>query len=339
MWRYRELLPVTDDSVATSLGEGFTPLVSLRRMSEKSGFPKLLLKDESFNPTGSFKARGLSVAVSKARELGVREFCVPTAGNAGGALAAYTAAAGLKAHVYMPEDTPVVNIRECQALGAEVYLVHGLISDASRRMAAERHPGWFDVSTLKEPYRLEGKKTLGFEIAEQLGWKLPDVIVYPTGGGTGLIGMWKAFSEMEELGWIDSRRPRMIAVQAAGCAPIVRAWEQGASTSEFWNNASTIASGLRVPKAFADSLILSALYGSNGGAVSVTDEEILAAIRLVGATEGILVCPEGAATVAAVPYLRDKGLVDLDETVLLFNTGSAFKYVEVLERLRTTSPT
>jgi threonine synthase len=331
MWRYTELLPVVDDANVISLGEGFTPILPLPQLGAQQGFLHLSMKDESFNPTGSFKARGLCMAVSKAKELGVKETCMPTAGNAGAALAAYGAAAGMISHIYMPEDTPRVNIEECRVYGADVHLVRGNISDAAKAMNAERAgKSWFDMSTLKEPYRLEGKKTLGFEIGEQCGWMLPDVIVYPTGGGTGLIGMWKAFEEMQQLGWIDERRPKMVSVQASGCAPIVRAFEAGANESEFWDNAVTVASGLRVPKAFADTLILKAVYESSGCAVAVDDEALLAAIRQVAGTEGILLCPEGAATVAALPELRDRGVVDAESSILLFNTGSGLKYTEVL---------
>ncbi len=334
MWRYAELLPVVDDANVISLGEGFTPILPLSRLGAQQGFLHLSMKDESFNPTGSFKARGLCMAVSKAKELGVKETCMPTAGNAGAALAAYGASAGIISHIYMPEDTPLVNIEECRVYGADVHLVRGNISDAAKVMNAERAgKSWFDMSTLKEPYRLEGKKTLGFEIAEQCGWMLPDVIVYPTGGGTGLIGMWKAFEEMQQLGWIDERRPKMACVQASGCAPIVRAFEAGAKESEFWDNAVTVASGLRVPKAFADSLVLKAVYESNGCAVAVDDDALLAAIRQVAGTEGILLCPEGAATVAALPELRDRGVVHAESSILLFNTGSGLKYTEVLREV------
>ena len=333
LWRYKELLPVLHESNIVSLGEGSTPILPLSRLAQRFGLQHLSIKDESFNPTGSFKARGLSVAVSKAKELGVREACMPTAGNAGAALAAYGAAAGLVSHIYMPEDTPQVNIDECRIYGADVHLVPGNISDAAKAMNIDRAgKSWFDMSTLKEPYRLEGKKILGFEIAEQCEWNLPDVIVYPTGGGTGLIGMWKAFEEMEELGWIDDQRPKMVSVQTTGCAPIVRAFESGAKESQFWNDAETIASGLRVPKAFADSLILKAIYESGGCAVAVDDEDILTTIPLVAKLEGLLLSPEGAASVAALELLRDRGFVTSESFVLLFNTGSGLKYSEVLRR-------
>jgi threonine synthase len=303
------------------------------------GYQQLRLKDESYNPTGSFKARGLSVAVSKACELGVREACMPTAGNAGAALAAYGAAAGMTSRIYMPEDTPQINVDECRIYGASVYLVSGLISDAAKAMNAERgNNTWFDMSTLKEPYRLEGKKTLGFEIAEQYDWKLPDVIVYPTGGGTGLIGMWKAFAELRELGWISEQLPRMVSVQTSGCAPIVKAFEAHATSSEFWNNAATLASGLRVPKAFADTLILQTLYESNGFAVSVDDESIIETILQVAYVEGFILSPEGAATVAALPSLMEHGIISPTSSILLFNTGSGLKYAEVLERAAVMAP-
>lgn len=333
LWRYRALLPVEDDAAVVSLGEGWTPILPLKKIGREFSLPELFIKDESYNATGSFKARGLCLAVSKALELGITETCIPTAGNAGGALAAYAAAAGLTAHVFMPEDTPRVNIDECRLYGADVHLVKGLISDAAREMNA--HPSrssWFDTSTLKEPYRLEGKKTLGYEIAEQWNWKLPDVIVYPTGGGTGLIGMWKAFVEMTELGWIQGPLPRMISVQSSGCAPIVKAFESGSTVSDVWGNAETIASGLRVPKAFADTLILNALYDSRGCALAVDDNEIMATMRHVAEREGVMLSPEGAATLAALPALLSLGIVDDSTRVLLYNTGTGLKYGEVLQR-------
>jgi len=336
LWRFRELLPVLLPSNEISLGEGGTPVLPLVRICRLTEVRDLRIKDESFNATGSFKARGLCVAVAKARELGIQEACMPTAGNAGSALAAYGAAAGIRSHIYMPEDTPRVNIDECRIYGADVHLVPGVISDAAARMNAERGTsGWFDMSTLKEPYRLEGKKTLGFEIAEQYDWKLPDVIVYPTGGGTGLIGMWKAFAELETLGWIDGARPRMVAVQASGCAPVVKAFNEHSSSCEFWNNAATIASGLRVPKAFADHLILEALYESKGCAVTVSDAEIVATIKRIARIEGLLLCPEGAATIAALAQLREMALLNSASSVLCFNTGSGLKYSEVLRQAST----
>lgn len=336
LWRFRELLPVLLPSNEISLGEGGTPVLPLVRIRQLTEVRDLRIKDESFNATGSFKARGLCVAVAKARELGIQEACMPTAGNAGSALAAYGAAAGIRSHIYMPEDTPRVNIDECRIYGADVHLVPGVISDAAARMNAERGTsGWFDMSTLKEPYRLEGKKTLGFEIAEQYDWKLPDVIVYPTGGGTGLIGMWKAFAELEALGWIDGARPRMVAVQTSGCAPVVKAFNEHSSSCEFWNNAATIASGLRVPKAFADHMILEALYESKGCAVTVSDAEIVATIKRIARIEGLLLSPEGAATIAALVQLREMALLNSTSSVLCFNTGSGLKYSEVLRQAST----
>jgi threonine synthase len=311
-----------------SLGEGGTALVPAERLAERVGVSALWIKDESRNPTGSFKARGLSAAISRAKELGQGKVALPTAGNAGGAAAAYSARAGLECHVFMPRDTPEVFRIECERYGAHVTLVDGLI-DACGKIVAERAPkeGWHDVSTLKEPYRVEGKKTMGYELAEDLGWTLPDAIVYPTGGGTGLIGMWKAFDEMEELGWISAARPRMIAVQAAGCAPIPRAFAEGREASEKWEGAETYASGLRVPKAFADFLILRDVRASGGDAVAVTDDEIRLAEREIGAAEGLFVAPEGAATWAAVRKLAGEKRLDPAARVVLFNTGTGFKYV------------
>jgi threonine synthase len=332
MWRYRELLPVRDSSSIVSVGEGWTPLIPMKREGAAAGLPRLFLKEEGLNPTGSFKARGLSTAVSRAKELGVADACIPTAGNAGGALAAYGAAAGIGCHVFLPSDTPRVYIQEVKFFGADCRLVDGLISDAARVMnESRRGTGWFDMSTMKEPYRLEGKKTMGYELAEQFGWSLPDVILYPTGGGTGLIGMWKAFREMELLGWIDARRPRMVSVQMTGCAPVVKAFGARAAKSEFWEGAATAASGLRVPKAFADHLILEALYESGGTAVAVTDGEAIAAMGRVARTEGILLCPEGAAAMAALRALSSSGFLRGPEKVVVFNTGSGYKYAEILE--------
>ncbi|HID88243.1 MAG TPA: threonine synthase [Anaerolineales bacterium] len=327
MWRYRALLPVREPENVISLGEGFTPLTPARRLGETLGIGHLYIKDESLNPTGSFKARGLSAAISRARELGVREVVIPSAGNAAGAMAAYAARAGVKAHVYMPRDVPAPFLLECQTLGAEVVLVDGLITDCGReaRRAAEAN-GWFDVSTLKEPYRLEGKKTMGYELAEQFGWELPDVIIYPTGGGTGLIGMWKAFRELGELGWIGEPRPRMVAVQPTGCAPIVRAFHAGAEFAEPWRDAHTVAAGLRVPAAVGDFLILRALRESGGTAVAVSDEALLQGQRRMARLEGIFACPEGGATVAALEVLLDQGWISPDEHVVLFNTGTGLKY-------------
>ena len=331
LWRYRELLPVVDDSMIRSLGEGWTPLLPAGRLGEELGLRSLFIKEEGYNPTLSFKARGISVAVSKALELGIREIAMPSAGNAGGALAAYAARAGLKARVFVPRDTPAVNIREIRFYGAEVYLIDGDISDCAKAMhQSERRSTWFDMSTMKEPYRLEGKKTMGFELAEQFGWELPDVIIYPTGGGTGLIGMWKAFHEMEQLGWIKGKKPRMVAVQAEGCAPIVRAFEARKKESQFWEAAQTVASGLRVPKAFADHLILQALYDSDGCAIAVSDQNLLLEMRRAASLGGILFCPEGAAALAALRQLvRDRFIAPADR-VVVYNTGSGYKYAELL---------
>ena len=330
LWRYRELLPVFDDAKIVSLGEGWTPLIKVRSLSKETQVKKLYIKEEGYNPTGSFKARGLCMAVSKAKELGIREVAMPSAGNAGGALAAYAAKAGLKAHIFVPKDTPAVNIKEVMLFGATVYLVDGVISDAGKKMNEMREgKNWFDMSTMKEPYRLEGKKAMGYELAEQCNWHLPDVILYPTGGGTGLIGMWKAFDEMEKLGWISSERPRMVSVQTSGCAPIVKAFQQGRLESEIWNNPQTCASGLRVPKAYADTLILKALYESNGTAVAVDDNELLSDMHHVAATEGIFLCPEGAAAVSATRRLTKEGFIKHSDNVVIFNTGTGYKYTEL----------
>jgi threonine synthase len=335
-WKYAPLLPVRDPLHRMSLGEVVTSLVPLKNWGKEKGLSRIVVKDEGHLPTGSFKARGLALAVSRASELGVREVCIPSAGNAGGALAAYAALAGLRSHIYMPTETPEINISECHAYGAAVELVDGTISDAARRMNEQRkdHPEWFDVSTLKEPYRLEGKKTMGYELAEQLGWDLPDVVVYPTGGGTGLIGMWKAFREMEELGWIGSKRPRMVSVQSSGCAPIVEAYRQGRKDSEAWKDARTVASGLRVPKAFADYLILQALRESGGCAIAVSDETILRTISECASSDGLLLCPEGAAALAALPALQRTGFIAGDEHIMVFNTASGLKYPEALRLAR-----
>jgi threonine synthase len=329
MWRYADLLPTSDADQIVSLGEGWTPLLHAERLGDRLDMPNLYVKDESVNPTGSFKARGMSAAVTMARSLGATKLAVPSAGNAGGALSAYAARAGLEAFVFMPRDTPRANIVECEQTGAHVTLVDGLITDCGAEVARRKESeGWFDVSTLKEPYRVEGKKTLGYEIAEQLRWTLPDVIVYPTGGGTGLIGMWKAFAEMEEMGWIGGARPRMISVQAAGCAPIVRAFESGARHADEFANANTVASGLRVPKAIGDFLILDAIRSSGGAAIAVTDQELLDGVKEIGAAEGIFAAPEGGACLPALRTLLATGSVDRDERVVLFNTGSGVKYVE-----------
>jgi threonine synthase len=328
IWRWHEVMPVEDPGNIVSLGEGGTPLLRAERLGEAFGFKDLWIKDESGNPTGSFKARGLSAAVSKAKELGYTKIALPTAGNAGGAAAAYAAKAGMECHVFMPEDTPALFRKECERYGARVTMVPGLI-DACGTIVAENasRKGWHDVSTFKEPYRVEGKKTMGYELAEDLGWELPDAIVYPTGGGTGLIGMWKAFEEMEEMGWIGSKRPRMISVQAEGCAPVSKAFAEGKEICEKWENARTYASGLRVPKAFADFLILRDIRQSGGDAVAVSEEEMRQAEREIGAAEGLFVAPEGAATWAAAKKLKAAGRLDAASRVVLFNTGTGFKYV------------
>jgi threonine synthase len=327
LWRYAEVLPVRDPAHRTCLGEGFTPLLDAPRLAGRLGVERIWLKDEGQNPTGSFKARGLALAVSRARELGVTAVALPSADNAGSAAAAYAAAAGLECHVVVPRDTPHVIVEETRALGAELELIDGLITDAGARVAeGVRAHGWFDLSTLKEPYRVEGKKTMGYELFEQLG-RLPDVIIYPTGGGTGLVGMWKAFDEMEQLGWIGAARPRMICVQAAGCAPMVRAWERGDEFAEPWQDAHTYASGLRVPRAVGDFLILDAVRRSGGAALAVADEEMADAVRTIGATTGVFAAPEGGAVAAAVPQLLSRGLLRADEEIVLFITGSGLKYV------------
>ena len=344
LWRYREILPLPADAEPVSLGEGGTPLLRASRACG-TGDVDLWIKDESLNPTQSFKARGMSVAVSMAKYLGATKLAVPTAGNAGGALAAYAARAGLEAHIFMPRDTPRANVVECRELGAHVTLIDGLITDCAAEIARRNaNEAWFDMSTLKEPYRVEGKKTLGYELAEQLNWQhrkpprardlwseLPDVILYPAGGGTGLIGMWKAFDEMEALGWIGKNRPRMFAVQAAGCAPIVRAFQAGKETAAEFPDAHTIASGLRVPKAIGDFLMLKILRESKGGAIAVDDEEMIRVARQVGASEGLFICPEGAACFAALKMLRSAGKIASGERVVIFNTGSGVKYLEAYD--------
>jgi threonine synthase len=329
LWRYAEVLPVEREENIVSLGEGWTPLLRAARLGASLGLRHLYIKDESQNPTQSFKARGMTAAVSMAKELGVEKLAVPSAGNAAGALAAYAARAGLEAHIFMPDDTPRANVVECEQTGARVTLMDGLITDCGAEVGRRREQeGWFDVSTLKEPYRVEGKKTLGYELAEQLDWELPDVIVYPTGGGTGLVGMWKAFEEMEALGWIGSERPRMVSVQSEGCAPVVRAFGEGKRFADEFENAATVASGLRVPKAVGDFLILDALRESGGTAVAVSDAELLAAVREIGAAEGLFVAPEGAACLPALRKLIERGEVKADERVVLFNTGAGVKYLE-----------
>ncbi|MET0623169.1 MAG: threonine synthase [Pyrinomonadaceae bacterium] len=332
LWRYAEVLPVEREENIVSLGEGWTPLLTAERLGASLGLRSLYVKDESQNPTQSFKARGMTAAVSMAKELGATKLAVPSAGNAAGALAAYAARAGLEAHIFMPRDTPRANVVECEQTGAHVTLIDGLITDCGAEVARRKEAeGWFDVSTLKEPYRVEGKKTLGYELAEQMDWELPDVVVYPTGGGTGLVGMWKAFAEMEAMGWIGSKRPRMVTVQASGCAPIVRAFENGERFAAEFENAATVASGLRVPKAVGDFLILDALRESGGTAVAVSDEELLAAVREMGAAEGLFVAPEGAACLPALRKLIERGEVSGDERVVLFNTGAGVKYLESFE--------
>jgi threonine synthase len=333
LWRYRRVLPVKDPANVISLGEGFTPMFRTIRRGLFEPYSALFIKDEGPNPTQSFKARGMTVAVSMAKELGVKAIALPSAGNAGSAAAAYAAKAGLAAYVFMPDDTPSLIVSECIGYGARVYLVKGLINICGRLVATGvKSHGWFDFSTLKEPYRVEGKKTMGYEVAEQLGWELPDWIFYPTGGGTGLVGMWKAFAEMEALGWIGLKRPRMVAVQAAGCQPITQAFAQGKEESVLFENAHSVASGLRVPKPLGDYLILQALRESGGLAIAVTDEEMMQAQREMAETQGILPCPEGGATWAALKHLTAQGRVKPDDTIVLFNTGSGLKYPECLPR-------
>lgn len=329
LWRYREVLPVESAESIVTLGEGWTPLLRAERLGQKLGLSELYIKDESQNPTQSFKARGMATAVSAAKELGATKLAVPSAGNAAGALAAYSARAGLQCFIFMPKDTPRANVIECQQTGAHVTLIDGLITDCGAEIARRKEAeGWFDLSTLKEPYRLEGKKTLGYELAEQFGWSLPDVIIYPTGGGTGLIGMWKAFEEMEKMDWIGPQRPRMVTVQASGCAPIVDAFAAGKRFADEFPNAATVASGLRVPRAIGDFLIIDALRESGGTAIAVTDEELIAATGEIGGAEGLFCAPEGAACLPALRKLIGTGEVKSDERVVLFNTGAGVKYVE-----------
>ena len=332
MWRYAEVLPIENEQFQVSLGEGFTPLLQATSLGRKIGVPKLYIKDEGLNPTGSFKARGMSAAISRAAELGAQAIAIPSAGNAGGATAAYAARAGLPAHIFMPKDVPQANYIECKVLGAHVELIDGLISDCGKIVASRKEAeGWFDISTLKEPYRVEGKKTMGYELAEQFDWELPEVVIYPTGGGTGLIGMWKAFDEMEQMGWIGSERPRMISVQAAGCAPIVRAYSAGDEHAEPWIDPETIAAGLRVPAAVGDFLMLKAIRDSGGCALSVTDEELMASASKMAVAVGSFPAPEGAATLAALEKLIAQNLVSERERVVLFNTGTGLKYIELFE--------
>jgi threonine synthase len=328
MWRYDAVLP---EALPVTLGEGFTPMLRSRE------HPNVFIKDEGLNPTGSFKARGLSAAVTMARHFGLKKLAIPSAGNAASALAAYAAAANIEAHIFMPKDVPLANRVECDYYGAQVTLVDGLISDCARKIGelkdseSWKKDGWFDVSTTKEPYRVEGKKTMGYEVAEQLGWKLPQGIIYPTGGGVGLLGMWKAFDELEELGFIGSERPNMISVQSAGCAPVVKAWDEGRSSVEIWPNASTLASGLRVPKPYADYLILDILKKSGGLAIAASDTEILEAARHWAKVEGVFAAPEGAASLVAYQKLLASEFFTPDDKVVLFNTGSGLKYLDVLE--------
>ena len=332
MWRYAEVLPVENEQFQVSLGEGFTPLLQATSLGRKIGVPKLYIKDEGLNPTGSFKARGMSAAISRAAELGAQAIAIPSAGNAGGATAAYAARAGLPAHIFMPKDVPQANYIECKVLGAHVELIDGLISDCGKIVASRKEAeGWFDISTLKEPYRVEGKKTMGYELAEQFDWELPEVVIYPTGGGTGLIGMWKAFDEMEQMGWIGPERPRMVSVQAAGCAPIVRAYSAGDEHAEPWIDPETIAAGLRVPAAVGDFLMLKAIRDSGGCALSVTDEELMASASKMAVAVGSFPAPEGAATLAALEKLIAQNQVSERERVVLFNTGTGLKYIELFE--------
>jgi threonine synthase len=329
MWRWKEILPVHQQENMVFLGEGDAPLLHLPNLGAEMGLSQLYTKDESLNPTGSFKARGLAAAISKAKELGVTRVIIPTAGNAGGAMAAYAARAGMEACIYMPTETPKANIVECQITGAEVVMVDGLISDAAKKVAERTsRENWFDMSTFKEPYRLEGKKIMGYELAEGFNWELPEVIIYPTGGGTGFVGMWKAFKEMAAMGWLEtSEFPRMVAVQSTGCAPIIQAFQDGADSSEFWHDAKTVASGLRVPKSFADKIILNELRESDGTAVAVSDDQILAAQKRWANKEGIFTAPEAAATLAALEVLVEEDWVAPDERIVLFNTGSGLKYI------------
>ncbi|MDP2998856.1 MAG: threonine synthase [Bryobacterales bacterium] len=329
IWRYAPVLPVSKPAAMISLGEGMTPLVRTPRLGERLGASDLWVKDDGVNPTGSFKARGLACAVAMALELGIRKLAIPSAGNAAGALAAYAAAAGIEAHIFMPRDVPQSNFIECMAFGARVTLVDGLIGDCARMVAqgAEKE-GWFDVGTLKEPYRIEGKKTMGYELAEQFRWALPGAILYPTGGGVGLIGMWKAFAELEALGWVVGKRPKMIAVQMEGCQPVVRAFQQGRPQCEFWHGAWTVASGLRVPQPLGDVLILDAIRASGGTAIAVSDQEALDAGLELAALEGVFAAPEGAACVAALPKLIARGALDPSERIVIYNTGAGLKYLE-----------
>ena len=332
MWRYFEMLPIINPDNIVTLGEGFTPILPINNLGKSLDCSNLFIKDEGINPTSSFKARGLSAAVSKAKEFGLTKFTIPSAGNAAGALAAYCARGGMKSNIFMPRDTPIANIKEVSIIGSNLTLIDGLINDAGKlsQEKAEKE-NLFDVSTLKEPYRVEGKKTMGYEIAEQMNWKLPDAIIYPTGGGTGIVGMWKAFDELEQLGWIDSKRPKMFCVQSSGCAPIVKAFVEKTEFAEPWQNAKTIASGLRVPVAIGDYLILDALRSSNGGAVSVDDEDILLETKRIAELEGMFICPEGGATIKGLKILLDNGQLSTDDNILLLNTGTGLKYLDIFK--------
>ena len=330
MWRYKEMMPVNYEENITTLGEGFTPLEPADSLGKILGFKNLFLKNESINPTGSFKDRGMSAAISKAKEFGLNKISIPTAGNAGGATAAYTSKAGQESFIFMPSDTPKPFQVECEQYGAHIEMVNGFINDCGKIIAERKEKeGWFDISTLKEPYRVEGKKTMGYELAEQFDWELPDGIIYPTGGGTGIIGMWKAFDEMEKLGWIGSHRPKMIAVQSEGCAPIIRAFEQGKKSADFFKNPETSALGLRVPVAVGDFLILQAIRKSNGYALTVSDKELMDGVKMIGKHEGIFSAPEGGATVAALPKLLELGMIHQNDRIVCFITGSGLKYVDL----------
>ncbi len=334
MWRYREVLPIEDPEERVTLGEGFTPLLPAHRLGARLGLPKLLVKEEGGNPTGSFKARGLAMAISMAKRLGVKDVCLPSAGNAGSALAAYAAVAGLRAHVFLPRDVARLFVMEAEAYGAEVVMVDGLIDDAGRLCAQRaREHGWYECATFKEPFRVEGKKTMGYEIAEQMDWSLPEAILYPTGGGTGLVGMWKAFAEMLAMGFLSSRRPRLYAVQAEGCAPIVKAFQEGLPEASPWEGARTVAHGLRVPKPFADFLILRALRESHGAAIAVSEAEIIQGVKEAAADEGLFMAPEGGACVAAARKLKASGHLSPDDRIVTFDTGTGYKYVETMEPL------
>jgi len=331
MWRYFEMMPILDEANVITLGEGYTPIFKAERLGRDLGCSDLHIKDEGINPTASFKARGLGAAVSKAKELGVTKLTMPSAGNAAGAMTSYAAKGGMEAYIFMPKDAPQANQKEVVITGGHLNLVDGLINDAGRISGEKAEElGLFDISTLREPYRVEGKKTMGYEIAEQSGWKLPDVILYPTGGGTGIVGMWKAFEEMEALGWIGSERPKMFAIQSEGCAPIVKAFRDGTEFADLWPNATTLAAGIRVPAAIGDYLILQALRGSGGGAETVSDDEIIVNIKRVGSLEGMFICPEGAALVAALEKLLADGTLSPDENILILNTGSGLKYLDMI---------